>query len=275
MERRGGILGGKRRGAWFVALGLVAACSSSYSVATSDGGAPSDDAGNTTTTMTKDASTGVDAKSATDAGSQPDAPVVDAGPIDASKPCTADTGVDPENCGVCGRVCNSAAGCVAGECQHVVFVTQTPNGTPAFGGIAGGDAICQAAAADGGLHGPFLAWLGTPAADPSKRFVQGTREYVLPLGTIVALNWSDLTAGGLKHGIDADQHGANPPIPHAWTNVNSNGTYNMGNGMACGSWTTTADNGVVGNVGGSGSGWSSSNSTNCMNTGYGLYCMEQ
>jgi hypothetical protein len=258
---------------------VAVACSSGYDVLSgNDAGSPSDDDAGQMGTTTKDASSSApDAKTVTtDSGNGSDSGSRDAGPTDASKPCTADTGVDPQNCGKCGRVCNSAAGCVSGECQHVVFVTLPPGNTPAFGGIDGGDAICQAAAAGAGLHGPFLAWLGTTSTDPATRFVHGNREYVLPLGTVVALDWTDLVSGGLKHGIDVDPHGNNAMINHAWTNVNTNGgTYDPGNGTACESWTSTMNNGVVGNVGGAGGGWSSSTNSSCMSTGNGIYCFEQ
>jgi hypothetical protein len=219
-----------------------------------------------------------DAKSGGDAsntGMDAAAPT-DGGVIDATKPCTADTKNDPMNCGVCGRVCN-AGGCDGGECQHVVFATLPPGNSPAFGGVDGGDAICQMAAASGGLHGPFFAWLGTSYTDPERRFVHGTRSYVLPGGAMtVANDWGQLTSGGLQKGIDVDPNGVAVGFGRAWTNVNSSGgTFTSGNGNACGDWTSTQNSGVVGNVGGSGSGWSSSTNNGCGGTNIGLYCVEQ
>lgn len=87
-----------------------------------------------------------------------------------------------------------------------VFVTADAYPS-ALGGAAGADAICQSLADGAGLSGTFKAWLGSSEGHPAERFVRHQVPYLLPDGTTVARNWSDLTDGHLSHAIDRDQNG--------------------------------------------------------------------
>ncbi len=249
-------------------LCIVASCSASYSVKNNDADAavvdgvdaqamPDTDAGVSAdsgqSTMMVDAST--DAR--TDAG------------------CSMDLQTDAKNCGVCGRICNTG-GCVGGECLHVAFVTPVANAGD-IGGIAGADTLCQTAAMNAGLHGKFLAWLATPATSPNARFFRATRAYVLPLGTVIAGNYTELTNPPIKAAVGYDASGALSPITKAWSNVSNDGTYNPGDGNACANWTSSSagDRGSWGNAQGNGNGWSNSSSDSCNTAAHGIYCFEQ
>ena len=94
-------------------------------------------------------------------------------------------------------------------CQEtvLVFVTQAAfQGN--FGGLAGADARCQAAARQAGLPGVFRAWLSTPAEPAGARIAHRNVPYVMPGGIRVADTYADLTDGDLAHPIDRTASGA-------------------------------------------------------------------
>ena len=99
-------------------------------------------------------------------------------------------------------------------CQEtvVVFVTKTAfQGN--FGGLAGADERCQAAAQRAGLPGAFRAWLSTADQPAGNRLVHKEVPYVMPGGIQVAHNYLDLTDGLLDHPIDRTEYGENVPSP--------------------------------------------------------------
>ncbi len=248
-------------------LCVVASCSASYSVKDVDA-----DAG---------VANGVDAQAmpTADAGVSPDSGqsmMVDASTDAANDAaCSMDLQTDAKNCGVCARICNTG-GCVGGECLHVAFVVAVPSGGD-LGGIAGADALCQTTATNAGLHGKFLAWLGTPATSPNGRFFRATRPYVLRLGTIIATSYAELLTPPLKIQIGYDANGMLSPITKASSNVANDGTYSPGDGNACVNWTSNApgNRGSWGNAQGTGNGWTNSSSDSCDTLGHGIYCFEQ
>lgn len=112
--------------------------------------------------------------------------------------------------------CNKAEIGVArpAVCQEtvVVFVTKAAfQGN--FGGLAGADARCQAAAQQAGLPGAFRAWLSTAAQPADTRLVHKEVPYVMPGGIQVADNYLDLTDGRLDHPIDRTEYGKTVPSP--------------------------------------------------------------
>src|SRR5208337_2326166 len=76
-----------------------------------------------------------------------------------------------------------------------------------FGGVAGGDALCNAAASDAFLGGTWVSWTSTPGNDVASRMTHGLVPYKLLDGTVVANDWLDLTSGSIRNPIDRDEHG--------------------------------------------------------------------
>jgi hypothetical protein len=168
------------------------------------------------------------------------------------------------------------------DCERAVFVTKATY-TGQLGGLAGGNAKCQAAAdasTVARIKGrTFLAWLGAEndapgnAATVATRFPHGTKPYVLPNGQKVANDWTDLTDGSLVNGIDIDETAAVIGDPKlAWTGTNNNGS---SSNSTCADWTSqgAAQAGQRGNAGGAGTGWTDRDNASCANT-HRLYCFE-
>src|SRR5262249_19629866 len=110
------------------------------------------------------------------------------------------------------------------DCERVVFVTsQIWYGN--LGGLAGGDAKCQALANASPLSRvnghAFRAWLSTQQApapiNAADRIPHGTKPYVLVDGTPIAADWASLTDGSLSAPISLDEKGALPFVTAVWT----------------------------------------------------------
>ncbi len=163
----------------------------------------------------------------------------------AANGCEANLATNAANCGVCGRVCAAGAMCAAGVCvpPRRVFVTSTLY-SPTLGGLAGGDARCQARAVAGGLSGTWRAWLADATGSPSTRFTRSGGAYQLLNGVTIALNWADLTDGTLLAPINLTELRGPPPTPNpfilseptVWTGANANGTAVAGDN--CVNWTS-------------------------------------
>ena len=98
--------------------------------------------------------------------------------------------------------------CGGSESKCVFLTSSSHNGN--LGGLAGGDEICRARAAEAGLPGAesFLAWLSEGSASPSTRFTQATVPYKLVNGTTVAPDWSGLVDGTLDAPINVTERGS-------------------------------------------------------------------
>lgn len=165
--------------------------------------------------------------------------------------------------GVAGETCSvsSAAGSVAGAdittvsvtcaTEKKVFVTSTLyDGN--LGGLAGGDAKCQARATAAGLAGTYKAWLSDTTGSPSTRFTQSIRPYVLVNGTKLANDWADLVDGTVLAAVNITELNTAAPTggtacggPSAvWTNTNLSGEHAM-DGWSCSNWSTNASGGGI------------------------------
>ena len=173
--------------------------------------------------------------------------------------------------------------------SRVVFATsQSFNGN--LGNFSGADAKCQAAAQSAALSGTYKAWIGGRmdntgngggTQNVSERMTHSTGPYLLTTGTKVADDWTDLTDGSLDHGIDRDENG-NLVTGSVWTNTKTNGKA-FDHRRDCGPGGSQADvwgsadqfeSGHYGNVGDSGSTWTSNTNTTCTSL-FHLYCFEQ
>ncbi|MGH6691927.1 MAG: choice-of-anchor Q domain-containing protein [Gammaproteobacteria bacterium] len=128
------------------------------------------------------------------------------------------------------EVCGGAESCT-------VFVTSTTH-TGNLGGLAGGDAICQARAESPvsmAAPGTYKAWLSTSAASAASRLTHATVPYKLVDGTTIADDWDDLTDGTLDAPINVTEAGAAVPAgARTWTGTNAAGDFN---GPDCVAWS--------------------------------------
>lgn len=114
----------------------------------------------------------------------------------------------------------------AGDQTKTVFLTSAKFAGN-FGGIAAGDAICQAEADDASSivpHGTYFAWLSDSTDSPDTRFTKASVPYVLADGTMIAKDYADLTDGSLMHPINMEPSGGSVGTQYTWTGTNSDGT---------------------------------------------------
>ena len=110
--------------------------------------------------------------------------------------------------------------------EKTVFVTKA-SFISDMGGLAGADAKCQAEADDPASivpAGTYLPWLSDGTDSPDTRFTKSSHPYVLPDGTKIAENYTDLTDGSILHAINVDATGA--PVLGAqrfWTDTMTDG----------------------------------------------------
>ena len=159
-----------------------------------------------------------------------------------------------------------------------VTVNQYP---PNFGGIAGGNKICQQEASAAGLPGQYDAWLSDDNLNsPSITFVQPAVPYVNLVDALIASNWANLTSGTLSYPMDVFPSFSPPLLIGAdaglsvWTGTNYDGTYLTG--YTCNSWTNnTSGFASVGSSGATNSEWTYNTFLPCNSGGANLYCFQQ
>lgn len=165
--------------------------------------------------------------------------------------------------------------CVDNLCQTVKRVFTTSGLTGNMGGLTGADATCNARAMTGGFPGTYKAWLSTATETASSRLLHHTGPYVLPNGTKVADNWTDLTDGTLDAPINYTHTGTLiTGTQQAWTATTQAGALHpAGN---CNGWTTAASNvfARVGRLNLADAQWSTSVTDTC-NVSHFIYCFEQ
>ena len=122
--------------------------------------------------------------------------------------------------------------------QKTVFVTSAQfNGN--LGGLTGADDKCQAEAngpASIVPSGTYLAWLSDGTDSPDTRFTKSSHPYVLPDGTKIAEDYTDLTDGQILHPINIDSTGKALGLRKFWTGTNADGT-SSDQLVTCDGWT--------------------------------------
>jgi hypothetical protein len=174
----------------------------------------------------------------------------------------------------CGRIGFDAIGDAPSDVANVAFVTSSRH-TGDLGGLAGADAICAARAAEAGLPGTFIAWLGTTAF-PAWSRLAGSRGWRRVDGTAFADNRDDLVTSAPLAPLVLDELGNDArdvPMTFAWSGMRADGsTEPISN---CLDWTSAAptDQANVGLPSAGGPGYISETGAACDQLG-ALYCVE-
>jgi hypothetical protein len=118
----------------------------------------------------------------------------------------------------------------------MVFLTSTKHDGN-LGGLAGADGICNSLAGQQGIGGAFKAWLSADNGSPSSRFTKSTVPYTLHDGTVIAVNYADLTDGSLASPINMDELGMSYPMVDGavWSHTSRFGVRSAGE--HCDNWT--------------------------------------
>ncbi len=153
--------------------------------------------------------------------------------------------------------------------NRIFATTATPNG--AFGGLAGGDAICAAAAASAGLHGTWIAWLSDSSTNAIDRLDVNSGPFLTMDGFLIASNKADLTDGTLANSITRNEF-SGTAAAFIWTGTLTNGTSGGGN---CSDWTSTGGSGMTGVTGSTSGSWTQNGGGSVCSAPSSLFCIEQ
>ncbi len=128
----------------------------------------------------------------------------------------------------------------ADQHEKTVFVTSASfKGN--LGGLTGADAKCQAEA-DGTASivpsGTYLAWLSDGFDSPDIRFTKSSHPYILPDGTKIAEDFTDLTDGSILHPINIDPTGKRLGVQIFWAATNADGRTAQ-SFLTCAGWTNS------------------------------------
>ncbi len=110
--------------------------------------------------------------------------------------------------------------------EKTVFVTSAKFKSN-LGGLTGADDKCQAEADDPASivpSGTYLAWLSDGFDSPVTRFTKSSHPYMLPDGTKIAEDFTDLTDGSILHKINSDPTGKRLGLQDYWTGTLADGT---------------------------------------------------
>jgi hypothetical protein len=149
-----------------------------------------------------------------------------------------------------------------------------------MGGLAGADAKCQAEA-DGPASivpsGTYLAWLSDGTDSPDTRFTKSSHPYMLPDGTKIAEDFTDLTDGSILHAINIDPTGKRLGQKLFWTGTNADGT-TAPQSVTCTGWKPdhlSYHHGMHGQTNVTTSSWSTMHSAHTCRSLNRLLCFQQ
>lgn len=166
--------------------------------------------------------------------------------------------------------CDSSCGLDTSGCDdgvRRVFVTSGST-TGVFGGVAGGDTICQAHADAAGLGGTWTAWLSDDDTDAASRITDARYERID--GVLVADGLADLTDGTLEAAIEVTEIGGPVPSRYVWTGTRWQGTRAS---RTCEEWSPLGFAGHAGRTDRLDRHWTESSGDPC-DERYALFCFE-
>lgn len=151
------------------------------------------------------------------------------------------------------------------------FVSSTLT-TGNIGGVAGADAICNAAAQAANLPGTYVAWISTSKVNAIER-IEAQGPWHLVNGVELAKTKADLVKGSLAQRFDKDEKGNTPPVEEdrVWTGTGANGTFS---GDDCGEWGASGKKGLVGEAEQTGAGWTALVKEACSEVNR-VYCLQR
>jgi hypothetical protein len=157
------------------------------------------------------------------------------------------------------------------------FVLNPPENDGNFGGLTGGDALCQTAASGASLSGTWKAWLSDSNTDARER-IANVGPWFYPDQSTQLTAGTDPSSGGLLAAIDRYQDNTPAGTNPVWTGTLSSGVRSPSN--HCEDWTSIAGtaNATDGSTGSSGNAWTDDLSPRVCDGGAGpahLYCFEQ
>lgn len=168
-----------------------------------------------------------------------------------------------------------------------VFIT-SKDYAASFGGLAGGDAICQTVATGASLGGTWAAWLSSTTASAASRLEHASVPYQLLDGTVVASNWAGLVSGTLQNSINRDENNTFVPLQISiapvsglvMTGTMGDGTTGTtvfcGGSCTCNDWTATTGSSVLhGQDNETTYYWTTGDGAGTCEIAASLYCIEQ
>ncbi|MDQ3369520.1 MAG: hypothetical protein M3680_29175 [Myxococcota bacterium] len=120
---------------------------------------------------------------------------------------------------------------------NFMFVTSTQQAPAAFGGLAGGDAVCQARASAAGLPGTYVAYLSTSTVNARDR-IASARGWIRTDGNAFADDVASLFSGVVFYPPAVDENGVLIGAT-AVVATGSNASGNLGDAN-CGNWTVAS-----------------------------------
>jgi len=154
-----------------------------------------------------------------------------------------------------------------------IFVT-SGSWTGNLGGMAGADSKCDAAVANAGFEGAWVALISTSSTDAIGRLPTGI-SFVRMDNAVIANNRADLFDGTIQNPINLNENNG-IETGHVFTGSESDGTVsdNCGGMDTCGDWTAGAVNGEIGMVSQTDSNWIQSGCfSTCDSELKGIYCV--
>ncbi len=134
--------------------------------------------------------------------------------------------------------------------------------------------LCNLLAQNAGLPGTYKAWLSDAQHSPASGFIRSSVPYLTPDGTMIALDYDDLTSGVLENAIAVNESGEQVTTDlDVWTGTAIDGS---GTGDDCSDWI----DGGIDKIGGIGSAssttstWTDDGTLTC-DQQLRLYCFEQ